>query len=96
MFGQVAEKRRGQLSYVQSSQRFGSKCECVGFVSFFWHVLLSLSRLNVSGNVDWGLLNFMEDWFPRESREKLKANEREVVNEQLTEWRRNEADCVII
>lgn len=46
-----------------------------------------------SANVDWGLLNFMEDWFPREAREKLKANEKEVVKEQLAEWRRNEKTC---
>lgn len=50
----------------------------------------------VSENVDWGLLNFMEDWFPREAREKLKANEKEVVDEQLAEWRRDETHCEIM
>jgi hypothetical protein len=34
-------------------------------------------------NIDYGLLNFMADWFPIESREKLCANEREVTQEQL-------------
>jgi len=29
----------------------------------------------------------MEDWFPREAREKMKDNEKEVVNEQKAEWR---------
>ncbi|KAI9570914.1 hypothetical protein HD554DRAFT_2203701 [Boletus coccyginus] len=36
-------------------------------------------------NIDYGLLNFMADWFPNESREKLLANEREVTKEQLEE-----------
>ncbi|KAH0828577.1 hypothetical protein J3R83DRAFT_2848 [Lanmaoa asiatica] len=39
-----------------------------------------------ASNVDYGLLNFMADWFPRESREKLRANEREVTQEQLEEF----------
>ena len=34
-------------------------------------------------NIDYGLLNFMADWFPIESREKQCANEREVNQEQL-------------
>ena len=34
-------------------------------------------------NVDYGLLNFIADWFPIESREKLRANEQEVTREQL-------------
>ncbi|KAF8634688.1 hypothetical protein AX17_004125 [Amanita inopinata Kibby_2008] len=36
-------------------------------------------------NVDWALLNFMQDWFPAESREKLRSNEREAAEEQLIE-----------
>ncbi|KAH6909921.1 RING-14 protein [Coprinopsis sp. MPI-PUGE-AT-0042] len=36
-------------------------------------------------NVDWALLNFMQDWFPVEAREKLKANEREASDEELRE-----------
>ncbi|KAF8874442.1 SPX domain-containing protein [Infundibulicybe gibba] len=36
-------------------------------------------------NVDWALLNFMQDWFPEETREKQKANERESGEEQLRE-----------
>lgn len=36
-------------------------------------------------NVDYGLLNFMADWFPIESREKLRVNEQEVNQEQLEE-----------
>jgi len=36
-------------------------------------------------NVDYALLNFMSDWFPVESREKLRANEREAAQEELEE-----------
>ncbi|TFK23078.1 hypothetical protein FA15DRAFT_670919 [Coprinopsis marcescibilis] len=36
-------------------------------------------------NVDWGLMNFMQDWFPVEAKEKLKSNEREATEEQLIE-----------
>ena len=36
-------------------------------------------------NVDWALLNFMQDWFPLEAREKLKANEKEACEEELRE-----------
>jgi hypothetical protein len=31
--------------------------------------------------VDWALMNLMRDWFPLESGEKQKQNEREVVEE---------------
>jgi hypothetical protein len=36
-----------------------------------------------SANVDWALLNFMEDWFPVEARTKLKQNEKEALEEEL-------------
>ncbi|KIM43658.1 hypothetical protein M413DRAFT_443563 [Hebeloma cylindrosporum] len=36
-------------------------------------------------NVDWALLNFMQDWFPLESREKLKMNEKEASEEEMKE-----------
>ncbi|KIJ14853.1 hypothetical protein PAXINDRAFT_169528 [Paxillus involutus ATCC 200175] len=36
-------------------------------------------------NVDYALLNFMSDWFPLESGEKLRANEREAAQEELEE-----------
>ncbi|KAF8955392.1 SPX domain-containing protein [Flammula alnicola] len=36
-------------------------------------------------NVDWALLNFMQDWFPLESKEKLKSNEKEASEEELRE-----------
>ncbi|KAF9218599.1 hypothetical protein BS17DRAFT_762140 [Gyrodon lividus] len=36
-------------------------------------------------NVDYALLNFMSDWFPLESREKLRANEREAAQEEIEE-----------
>lgn len=36
-------------------------------------------------NVDWALMNFMQDWFPLEAKEKLKANEKEASLEELQE-----------
>ncbi|KAI6130925.1 hypothetical protein EV401DRAFT_2054121 [Pisolithus croceorrhizus] len=36
-------------------------------------------------NVDYALLNFMSDWFPVESRAKLRANELEAAKEELQE-----------
>ncbi|KAI6000889.1 hypothetical protein EDD15DRAFT_1806888 [Pisolithus albus] len=36
-------------------------------------------------NVDYALLNFMSDWFPVESRAKLRANELESAKEELQE-----------
>ncbi|TFK68062.1 hypothetical protein BDN72DRAFT_769922 [Pluteus cervinus] len=36
-------------------------------------------------NVDWALINFMQDWFPLEAKEKLKANEKEATRESLKE-----------
>ncbi|KAJ7198829.1 hypothetical protein GGX14DRAFT_665350 [Mycena pura] len=36
-------------------------------------------------NVDWALLNFMRDWFPKEASVKLKQNEHEAAQEQLKE-----------
>ncbi|KAK0206748.1 SPX domain-containing protein [Desarmillaria ectypa] len=36
-------------------------------------------------NVDWALLNFMQDWFPVESKQKLKDNEKEAAREQMLE-----------
>ncbi|KAK0453869.1 hypothetical protein EV421DRAFT_1897855 [Armillaria borealis] len=36
-------------------------------------------------NVDWALLNFMQDWFPLESKQKLKDNEKEAAREEMLE-----------
>ncbi|KAG6878457.1 hypothetical protein C0993_006297 [Termitomyces sp. T159_Od127] len=36
-------------------------------------------------NVDWALLNFMQDWFPIESHEKLMQNQKEATKEQFEE-----------
>ncbi|KAL0575704.1 hypothetical protein V5O48_006264 [Marasmius crinis-equi] len=48
-------------------------------------------------NVDWALLNFMSDWFPIESRDKLKQSEKEAMEEQLQEWGVDpDSKCVIM
>ncbi|CAA7270761.1 unnamed protein product [Cyclocybe aegerita] len=36
-------------------------------------------------NVDWALMNFMQDWFPMEAKEKLKSNEKEAAMEEMEE-----------
>jgi len=36
-------------------------------------------------NVDWALLNFMRDWFPQESKQKLHQNEKEAAKEEIEE-----------
>ena len=46
-------------------------------------------------NVDWGMLNFMQDWFPLEAKEKLSSNEREATAEQLEELRINPS-CLLM
>ncbi|EMD32419.1 hypothetical protein CERSUDRAFT_118760 [Gelatoporia subvermispora B] len=47
-------------------------------------------------NVDWALLNFMRDWFPRECKEKLKQNEKEATREELEELGLQVQGCVIM
>ncbi len=46
---------------------------------------LDASSCVYAANVDWALLNFMQDWFPDESRQKLKQNEKEAAEEELIE-----------
>ncbi|KAL1751930.1 SPX domain-containing protein [Schizophyllum commune] len=49
-------------------------------------------------NVDWALINFIEDWFPVEARKKLRANEKEAAEEQLEELGLTPEDvrCVVM
>ncbi|KLO14694.1 hypothetical protein SCHPADRAFT_826021 [Schizopora paradoxa] len=47
-------------------------------------------------NVDWALLNFMQDWFPVESEEKLRQNEREAAKEELEELGLGDSRCIIM
>ena len=49
-----------------------------------------------SANVDWALLNFMRDWFPIESKKKLRQNEQEVAQEEMEELGLNiNGSCII-
>ena len=47
-------------------------------------------------NVDWALVNFMQDWFPIEAKEKLKSNEKEAAEEQLRELGYDPKGCQIM
>jgi hypothetical protein len=49
----------------------------------------------LTANVDWALLNFMQDWFPAEAKEKLKQNEREAARESIQELGYDPDRCLI-
>ena len=49
-----------------------------------------------TANVDYALLNFMADWFPLESRAKLRANEREAAKEELEELGLSGQECPLM
>lgn len=54
-----------------------------------------------ASNIDTSLLNFLKSYFPKESREKQKENEREVVREQwgqvqLARPREGEPGCAMM
>ena len=46
-------------------------------------------------NVDWAMLNFMQDWFPRETAQKMKQNEKEAAQEQLEELGIPDQGCIV-
>ena len=47
-------------------------------------------------NVDWALINFMQDWFPQESSLKLRQNEEESTKEQMEELGFNDQPCRVM
>jgi hypothetical protein len=57
---------------------------------------LNSHLISVVANVDWAILNFMQDWFPTEAREKLLTNEREATEEQLREFGLEQVACLIM
>ncbi|VDB96246.1 unnamed protein product [Peniophora sp. CBMAI 1063] len=46
-------------------------------------------------NVDWALINFMQDWFPEETWEKMRNNEREAQEEEMREMGIEPGACVV-
>ncbi|KNZ77851.1 hypothetical protein J132_03360 [Termitomyces sp. J132] len=46
---------------------------------------IAFKPIRLSSNVDWALLNFMQDWFPIEAHEKLTQNQKEATKEQFEE-----------
>ena len=48
-------------------------------------------------NLHWALLNFMQDWFPDEVKEKKKSNEKEAAEEEMREmgYDPDNISCVI-
>ena len=52
--------------------------------------------LHPPANVDMALMNFMADWFPVESREKLRSNEREVNTELAQQLGLDKGGCLVM
>ena len=46
--------------------------------------------------MDWALMNFMADWFPMESREKMLSNEQELNIELAKELGFDRNGCLIM
>ena len=55
-----------------------------------------LDIYHLIANVDWAMLNFMQDWFPQESRLKLRQNEEESTKEQMEELGFNDQPCRVM
>ena len=49
------------------------------------HRLIDKIPIRYIANVDWALVNFMQDWFSEEAEAKQKNNEKEAAKEQLQE-----------
>lgn len=49
-----------------------------------------------TANVDWALLNFMQDWFPEETKEKARQNEKEAAEEMMKELGWEGKQCLIM
>ena len=57
---------------------------------------LFIHTLNLPANLDWALMNFMVDWFPVESREKLQFNEQEANAELAQELGFDKGGCFVM
>lgn len=72
------------------------RCKPFFHLSYSLALTLTSSLYCSSANVDWALLNFMRDWFPVESKKKLRQNEQEVAQEQMEELGLNpDVSCII-
>ena len=92
MFGEDAEARTGSLSHVPREH-----CSVGQPMYVFLYILQSCDLLTcTSANVDWAMLNFMADWFPIESKKKLRQNEREVAEEELEELGIDNPNCIVM
>lgn len=91
MSGQDAEARQGQLSHVPRAD--GSVRRWLYAPSSETHYARHTDL--VLANVDWALLNFMKDWFPKEARQKLEQSEKEAAEEHMQELGFNTDGCII-
>jgi hypothetical protein len=88
-----AEAGSRELSYVSGAIGIDRRPLYV-LVFFLIGRLLTIKLL--LANLDVALLNFMLDWFPVESKEKLKSNEQEAAKEHLEELGVDPDACVIM
>jgi hypothetical protein len=63
------------------------------YSTFFGAIKRLLMRRH-QANVDWALMNFMQDWFPVESSIKSKQNEQEAAQEQMDEFGLSDRGCI--
>lgn len=54
-------------------------------LEFLQHSPLLIHSLRPPANVDHALVNFMHDWFPKETKEKINENHRELAQEEMEE-----------
>jgi len=47
-------------------------------------------------NLDVSLMNFMQDWFPTETKQKLKENADEVARELARDMGMEDAGCIVV
>lgn len=65
-------------------------------VSVFCLLLKMVTDAGATENLDMGLMNFMKEWFPVETKEKAKSNERESAEEQLAEMGFAPNSCILM
>jgi hypothetical protein len=55
----------------------------------------SINECLATANLDAALMNFMQDWFPIETRSKSQQNEREAAQEELEELGFDTRGCIV-
>ena len=97
MFGKDAEAARAKLSDVPIALCAFSRPLWVVPLLAGTHFFNALANtLPLPANVDWALMNFMADWFPVESREKLQSSQHEASAELAQELGFDRSGCFVM